>query len=402
MSKRIAIAMGIFLLISLPVTAQQVGYYYHYTLDTLGGVHGIAVDPDGKIWYASYDDSSGIQVRNSDGSPASFAPIYEVTVGGETYNTGMGCRGMNVDPDGNIVVVMNNTQIFKLDYQDGSCLAVNDLGESLTKPAVDENGNVYVGCVVGNTGPVWILDSSLDSTGTVADSLLVWSRGMAVTPDGKDLYVGSLWQRVVQHYQSEDGFFWELLDSIPGPAIDGGFVNNPSSPDFDPEGRLWINDEGDKAYYVYDMETMEYEKMEGEESVPFDVPRGVAFNSDASKAYIVDFGTGYIQMWSTTEPVGIKPGQINAKPRNFSLSQNYPNPFNSSTTIEFQVQKEGLATLKVFDVLGQEVAVLVDNYFNADTYRIPFRADDRFSSGIYLYQLQMHDQVITRRMLYIK
>jgi len=102
--------------------------------------------------------------------------------------------------------------------------------------------------------------------------------------------------------------------------------------------------------------------------------------------------------------------EVEITPKNFSLEQNYPNPFNPSTTISYQLPKAGNVTLKVFDVLGREVATLVDEYRNAGSYNVQFtmnnlpavRQDVQLSSGIYFYQLKTGDFVETKKMLLIK
>ncbi|ARA93958.1 hypothetical protein AWN76_012875 [Rhodothermaceae bacterium RA] len=88
-------------------------------------------------------------------------------------------------------------------------------------------------------------------------------------------------------------------------------------------------------------------------------------------------------------------------PTRFELLQNYPNPFNPSTTIEFRLDEAQPVRLAVFDVLGREVAVLVDDARAAGTYRVAFDAAD-LASGLYFYQLRTERQTLTRSMLLLK
>lgn len=74
-------------------------------------------------------------------------------------------------------------------------------------------------------------------------------------------------------------------------------------------------------------------------------------------------------------------------PTDFILEQNYPNPFNPSTEIRYQIAEESKVSLKVFDILGNEIAVLVSDIQNAGKYNINFNNSD-LSSGVYLYKLQ--------------
>ena len=85
----------------------------------------------------------------------------------------------------------------------------------------------------------------------------------------------------------------------------------------------------------------------------------------------------------------------------FSLEQNYPNPFNPSTKISWQSPLSGHQTLKVYDIIGNEVATLVDEYKPAGSYEVNFDAS-KLSSGVYLYRLQSGSEIITRKMTLIK
>ena len=401
MRKKMLKVLCIFMVVTIPLLAQQAGYYFNSVLDTLPNVHGIAVDPEGKIWYASYDTSSGgIHVRNSDGTFVDS--IKQLVIGGETHNIKGGCCGMTTDQNGNILAVMNKTSLYRINYTDRSGMDYVKVDSyALTKPAVDNAGNVYVGVVTGsNYGkPIRIFDTDLDSMDVVCDSMTVWSRGVAVTSDGLDLYVGSLWHGVIQHYHSDEGL-WELVDSLPGPT-QGRFTNNPSNPTIDQLGRLWINDEGAKKFYVYNLENMTYESIAGDEQAPFTTIRGVACNSDGSKAYLIDFGSGLIQVWSTTPTDQINPDRNERNPTGYYLAQNYPNPFNPNTAIEFALLNNSDVTLKVFDMTGREIATLVDGYLNTGKYRIDFNAAE-LPAGIYLYRLENKNMVLTKKMVFLK
>lgn len=88
-------------------------------------------------------------------------------------------------------------------------------------------------------------------------------------------------------------------------------------------------------------------------------------------------------------------------PSEFGLSQNYPNPFNPTTTIEYQVKEPGNVKLTVFNLLGQEVQVLVNKRYSVGTYAVDFDASE-LTSGIYFYRLEVNDFTSTKRMMLIK
>ncbi|MHB8578234.1 MAG: T9SS type A sorting domain-containing protein [Ignavibacteriaceae bacterium] len=91
----------------------------------------------------------------------------------------------------------------------------------------------------------------------------------------------------------------------------------------------------------------------------------------------------------------------NQTPTNFSLSQNYPNPFNPSTEIKYSIPKSGIVTLKVYNLLGQEVATLVNQEQQSGNYLVNFNAD-KLASGVYMYRIQSGDFSLTKKMMLLK
>lgn len=88
-------------------------------------------------------------------------------------------------------------------------------------------------------------------------------------------------------------------------------------------------------------------------------------------------------------------------PERFELSQNYPNPFNPATQIRFSLPNDAHVTMRIFNVLGQQVKVLVDEYHTAGTYTTTFDAG-MLSSGVYFYRIEAGDFVETKRLMLIK
>ena len=90
-------------------------------------------------------------------------------------------------------------------------------------------------------------------------------------------------------------------------------------------------------------------------------------------------------------------------PIKFLLQQNYPNPFNPSTTIQYAISSKQFVTLKVYDLLGREVATLVNEEKPAGSYNVEFRMQNlELSSGIYFYQLIAGDYVETKKMVLLR
>jgi hypothetical protein len=104
--------------------------------------------------------------------------------------------------------------------------------------------------------------------------------------------------------------------------------------------------------------------------------------------------------FSTMSQVGVN--QISSEiPAEYKLFDNYPNPFNPNTIIRFQIKDSRLVTLKVFDILGREVEMLVNEKQTPGTYEVNFNASN-LPSGIYFYTLRSGDFTDTKKMLLIK
>jgi photosystem II stability/assembly factor-like uncharacterized protein len=132
---------------------------------------------------------------------------------------------------------------------------------------------------------------------------------------------------------------------------------------------------------------------------------GVSFNSinnivavgDLGSLFTTDGGKNWIrQSWTFIDEDNNSSGH-----NNFLLRQNYPNPFNPSTNIEFRIAEFGFVSLKVYDILGREVATLVNEEKHAGNYEVKFNGSG-LSSGIYFFKLSTEDYTSVKKMLLIK
>jgi len=127
--------------------------------------------------------------------------------------------------------------------------------------------------------------------------------------------------------------------------------------------------------------------------------RGVVVASNGT----VFLANDYLGMLAYTYSgyVGID-DDFSTAPGSYSLSQNYPNPFNPSTTICYSLKKSGWVTLKIYDVLGREIKVLVNEHQNTNSYSVNFNASD-LSNGVYYYRLQINNEFTeTKKMVLLK
>lgn len=105
-------------------------------------------------------------------------------------------------------------------------------------------------------------------------------------------------------------------------------------------------------------------------------------------------------LYGDTTTVDVK-NDIQKIPEDFILFQNYPNPFNFATIIKFAIPKREKVTLKIFDVLGREVATLIDGEFEAGYFEVRWDANN-FSNGIYFYRLSAGSFAVTKKMILLK
>jgi hypothetical protein len=103
--------------------------------------------------------------------------------------------------------------------------------------------------------------------------------------------------------------------------------------------------------------------------------------------------------WESIMPLGIDPEPV--RPVGFALEQNYPNPFNPVTNFAFTIPEPGYVELKIFSLLGQEVATVVAGEKSAGRHVIPWNAG-AYASGVYIYRLQAGREVRTRKLVLLR
>lgn len=199
----------------------------------------------------------------------------------------------------------------------------------------------------------WTASGGMQDLGTPAG--VDNSEAYDVTNDGS-LIVGWSQGRAVLWTASEG---WQLLDSICSRQLtDGSFLQSARA--VSPDGRYIV---GAGTHYVGD-------------------GRGEAFLLDMQGSTPVEQG-------------------LDAEKRGYQLNPNYPNPFNPTTTIGFSLPRREHVTLKVFDVLGREVATLVEGEREAGEHKVVFDAGT-LPSGVYVVRLQAGSGVYQHTVLLVK
>ena len=107
-----------------------------------------------------------------------------------------------------------------------------------------------------------------------------------------------------------------------------------------------------------------------------------------------------VAVYDTIPPIGIH-NLNNGLPQVFQLHQNYPNPFNPVTKIKFDIPKFSNVKIRVYDVIGNEVAQLFNGELNAGYYEADFNASS-YASGVYFYKIEAGDYNSVKRMILVK
>mgnify|MGYP001562314895 FL=1 len=449
--------------------------------DTLmkANVHGLVVDPDGKIWvqdyYAYARDSvlipnyftSGKDTSHVDsvkkytisrwtavralycfypnGTQPTWSPLKWVTIngkndtlGGESFvikglpvwhssasvKTG---RGLATDHNGNILASYG-AFIFRINYKtsagmgrlDTDPLLALNLKNSIIAPAVDTNGNIFVHRVVNANQPIKIYDKDFNFIGNVVDTVTKatgFSRGIGVSKNGNDVYYSSYEHSYTLRFHSDNGILgpYAFKDTLfKGLSIETFTWNKKT-------GHLWIssgsylslpNRHWTKTYwsnatwYAFDVTTMAVKDSLrwwfAKSNSANERPRGFGFNPTSDTVYAGVFGDFAVPGVRTFSfgPMKVKPIE-GIVATDFRLEQNYPNPFNPTTQIKFTVAKNGITTLKVYDLLGKEVATLVNENLSVGAYSIKFDGS-KLTSGTYLYILSSNGKRMANKMMLIK
>ncbi|MCH7819670.1 MAG: T9SS type A sorting domain-containing protein, partial [Candidatus Marinimicrobia bacterium] len=182
-------------------------------------------------------------------------------------------------------------------------------------------------------------------------------------------------------------------------AVVGATGDDDNAPDagsaylFKRSGTSWTQE---AKILASDGATGDYFGLSGSASISGDYAVVGAFDADDNGS-----GSGSAYVYNGFIPaVGVE-DEIAGLPAEFALSQNYPNPFNPVTVIRYSIPKAEEVSLVVYNLIGEEVAHLIDERKPAGSYTVKWNASD-FASGIYFYRLQAGDFVQTRKMVLLK
>jgi WD40 repeat protein len=228
-----------------------------------------------------------------------------------------------------------------------------------------------------------------------------WVSVVKFSPDGSILASG---QGKQQYYSDGAIKIWNMNDYSLIADLDA-FGDRTNSITFSPDGLYMIAAGQDGDYSsnfpkIKIWRTSDWTLLKTYDS-NLDNEVTAVHNLPDSYKLVYATGQGHLVLADYTEIV-TKEAEVNTlNPIKFTLVQNYPNPFNPTTDISFSIPEPGNAKLAVYDILGQEVAVLVNGILNAGRHDVTFNASS-LPGGVYFYRLQADNSIMVKKMILLK
>lgn len=391
--------------------------------------------------------SAPLYVFNPDGTMAR-EPIH--LLGEDTLSSFPNAfiSGLQTDHNGDIIVAARtggaSGDLYRFSHETLELTGSKEVSPySPASPGIDANGNIYISNVGAPGSRISVLDSEFESVGFVTEGKPGIGRNVSVTEDGNSVYWAPsiAWSRhgIVKYSRPDEfsAYVTDFLIDIDSTITDTdttvtidttGFLHeglvSESSTRNPATGHIWFGNAPsccgagnpeDLDYFVdYTILTWYALDPATDEIVdqfnymlPGDYAgqktRAIGFSQDGLTAYVGLYdpaGVVSVKKFMRGSGVSIQRDPVGI-PDGFTLSQNYPNPFNPQTNIEFEMKDAGVATLKVFDMLGREVATLVDEHLVAGKYTATFNASD-LASGAYVYQLNVAGHRLSGKMMLSK
>ena len=353
---------------------QVLGEATSYFKTSLSGIH--EVDP---IWTPAYgaltlevNGMAGILTGSFSGLSSSFDASI---AGGAHLHSG------SVSANGDVAVLINTTA------GDNDTSGVYEAGMNWLTFTEDQLNTLYEEGMYANIHTTGFAGGELRGQLLFGDNMYPDSSEITSPNDGSTLVVGgdittmfeATWSTASDANGNDLAYIWQL-------ATDAEF------------GNIIVNiNVGSETSFMTDYGTLD-SILSG---------LGVEIGSTATVYHRVIVTDGSNETVSQSKSATLERGMITpnegeqTNPEKFGLDQNYPNPFNPTTNISFTLSENSVTSLKVFNMLGQEVATLVNELLSSGTHTYTFNAGN-LSSGIYMYRLSSGGQTITKRMMLIK
>jgi len=408
--KKIAIVMLCILVVAAVATSSAATKWQFARVFTskANTTQGCAVAPDGKVWVCTFNASGdtllpytsmrSIVVYNTDGTVAKRIQTLTVGATTDTLNNTINGRGIYRAKNGDILYsVGGKPGGYRINSSTYQGIAKFTTTYSVARMCDTDNGDVIVGPVGGGAAGIKLYTTGLAFVSNLVSSTPQTARGFLISGDGKYIYHGAADGPGVLKYYSAFGVLdtFVVADTLLKGKTGGSLGWR--------KGNLWVGSDADFAWYEVNPTTkaiLDSIKWDTTGTNPkLCATRGIDFSLGGDTAYVAGSDGGAVEMFVQTI-VSVEPVK-DAVPHGYALSQNYPNPFNPTTEIQFTVMGSGQTTIKVYDVLGKEVATLVDEHMSPGTYRTKFDAAG-LSSGTYIYTLTQNGTRLTNKMMLVK
>ncbi len=340
-------------------------------------IYSVSFDSSGKIWVGSYwsglfrYDGSRWDTLTTYNSPlpSNIVPVVKT----DPYNVkwiGTSRGLVKIEGDNWTVYTTQN-----------SGLPDNTIGSIV----IDNQNNKWFGTnngLVKYDGTNWVVYNKTNSP--LPDNVIL---SLELDRVG-NLWIGT-WNGGLIRY---DGTNWTVFtkDNSPLPS------NRIRALKVDRAGVLWIGTEIN-GIARYDGNSWQIFNR-GNSELPDDFIYGIEVDRSNHKIFATGNGLAFYRESGIVVDVEDRRDQLSLE---YRLYQNYPNPFNPSTRIRYRIGREGMVTLKVYNLLGEEVKTLVNENQRAGEYEVEFNASS-LPSGIYFYTLQSEKYKSTRKMILVK
>ena len=366
----------------------------------------IAFDRAGRLWVADAInnrvlrfDSAGFKPSSAPANGVLGQPNFTSNAAGLAQDSMNYVRGIAVDDAGHLWVAdQENNRVLRFD-------------NAASRP----NGAAADG-VLGQP-------DFTTSRDTISRSSLDVPRGLVVDTQGRLYVADSYGSRVLRfdnaagkpNGANADGVLGAVdFDSASG-EVSRSSMTEPWGVELDGSGRLYVTDDGSNRLTWFDTA---YAKANGADADGvlgqpdfvtgtamtaqnrLSAPWGVCIDPVKNTMWVADAGNNRVLRFTASTPLtGIASTGI--RPSEFSLGQNYPNPFNPGTTITYDLSRAAYVSLRVYNMLGQEVATLVDGLKQPGSYAVRFNPSG-LASGMYFYRMAAGQFVQTRRFVVLK
>ena len=334
----------------------------------------VTYDPVSKRYFISNTGSGKVVQRNQAGVVTDF-----VTVGGTL-------RGITVLDS--ILYACSSTSVKGYNINTSAQVMNLTMGTSLNGISADTNGYLYVSNFSSSTRTIFKINTANDQNWAYA-TVPRQPNGVYADYKRNRLLVGS-WGggATVVAVSLTDSTDVTTLITTPYSNIDGLSL--------DRNDHVYLSSYSAGIVFRYDIN---FATSPVTVSSGHSLPADIYVNPFTDTLGVPNAGSNSVSFVLLTIPTSIQP--LNGNAEDYKLSQNYPNPFNPSTNISFDIKNSSPVTVKIYDILGNEVATLVNENLNSGSYNITWDASS-YSSGIYFYELRADGFTDRKKMLLIK